>query len=282
LTARKILCYEIAMNWNKYWLETRWFFLVMLGTLIVGSAIIVLGKPYDPDWWMASQRRPGEHSGGTLSEPLEVLSTYQGYIWARWFRDELLTTWPLFAAGLGIISLKSARFMVNGSRHDSASAYPTRRKLAAGAAITGAAEASLISIVPSLLLPVFARLSGHTYPVADALIFAALMASGGMVFYMLSFLLTALLRSGWKALVAVWSLHLILRPHQVMADFPWWSGIYRTMSGQSYLTAGELPWVGLSVSLAISIALFYLSLQVFEARRQQPTATEEITTTRDT
>jgi hypothetical protein len=256
------------MLWYKYWLDTRWVFLLMVALLSVLSAITVLRQPSTAEWLTSIQR----HGHFTQAPPqiTRRLDTYEGYVWARWFREELLSTWPGVAMMMGVLLIVFIVSLESFSPCGTAMAYTlslpvTRRRLVTVGAGLFSVELALVSLVPSLLVPALSPLKGQSYPVTDALIYALLMSVGGIVLFSLSFLLTSILKNGWVVLFGGPVLHFILqKSSRGMTDAPWWGCPYRVMCGEGYFLNGEIPWIGLLVSVALAVVMFYLAIRLFE------------------
>src|SRR5712671_7858776 len=96
------------MLWYKSWLETRWRFLIGLGVLMCSAGGVVLL------WPQVVKLMPAVPSldlsgrlGREIKEAVELDSTYRGYIWSQWFRQNLPQMWTVFAVLLGTGGLLS-------------------------------------------------------------------------------------------------------------------------------------------------------------------------------
>lgn len=76
--------------WQKYWLDTRWFFLLGLVFQVGIAAILVFGKEYDAGKWLAALQGNELRWGGTESAAFASLASYRGYLWANWFQALML------------------------------------------------------------------------------------------------------------------------------------------------------------------------------------------------
>jgi len=265
------------MLWYKSWLDTRWVFILYLALLIAFSAGLVLWNPYEAASWLEKLQRSSGRLAGASPRVIDILSSYQGYIWANWFRDWLLNLWPVFTLAIGSISMGSIYSTDStwgACAGGSGGAAPqftlslpvTRRRIVSIRAATGFVEMVVLAVMPSLLLPALSPLIGHHLPVTDVAIHALLMTVGGMVFFSFSFLLATIFSSWLKAFFILIGIHLVIWPYQGATEFPWWSSIYRIMAGEAYLTTGQIPWVGLFISVALAVGLFYLAVRMFERR----------------
>ena len=136
--------------------------------------------------------------------------------------------------------------------------------MAVGAA-TIVLELIVLGLGVSLLLPVFSRLIGQSYPLTDALVHALLMTMGGLVFFGFAFLVSTIFNNWWQAVFIGEGLHVALcAPYMGTAPFPRWNLVYQLVSGESYFRHGEIPWSGLLVSVALAAVMFYISVCIFE------------------
>jgi ABC-type transport system involved in multi-copper enzyme maturation permease subunit len=251
------------MLWYKHWLETRWRFFIGLILLTVLSAIVVFTEPLTSAA-LQNFQDPGGKLGEILREQMEISKTYEGYVWMQWFGKNLLFGWILFAIliGVGGVVTESSR----GSALFTLSLPVTRRRMLAVRAATGTLELAILALAPSLLIPLLSLLIGEAYSALAAIVYVALMVVGGIVFFSFSILLSTIFSDKLKpvvvGLVAVFILETLSLLIREFAPY----SITRIMSGASYFRTGELPWMGLAVSLAVAAAMFYLSLRIVERR----------------
>ena len=251
------------MLWYKHWLETRWRFFIGLALLVGFSAMMVLTEPLVSSA-MESFQDPGGPIGEMLREQMEITKTYDGYVWQQWFGKNLLTGWILFAVliGVGGVVTESSR----GTALFTLSLPVTRRRMLAVRAATGAIELALLALVPSLLIPLFSLVIGERYSPAKIIIYVLMTIIGGAVFFALSILLSTIFSDQVKPIIIGIAVAFILTTVTMFfKKFAPYS-ILSIMSGDSYFRTGQLPWVGLAVSLAVAGAMFYLSLRLVERR----------------
>src|SRR5438093_12928437 len=99
------------MLWHKAWLETRWRFIVGLVLLVFSACGSVLAYPrVDELLASAPKVEMGGVVGRQVREVLELAREYRGYIWAQFFRQNLIQMWTLFAVLLGSGSVLSQAF----------------------------------------------------------------------------------------------------------------------------------------------------------------------------
>jgi hypothetical protein len=89
-----------------------------------------------------------------------------------------------------------------------------------------------------------------------------------MVFISFTFLLTAIFNSQLKVMVVGIAIALGLffpfMGHSV-EEFSWWH-IYHVMSGETYFRSGQIPWLGLLASLAVSALMMFAAVRIYERR----------------
>jgi hypothetical protein len=241
------------MLWYKAWLETRWRFLIGLAVLMLLAVGSLFNYRAVMDLLPLVRTEVSGPLGKTISDAVEVQSTYRGYVWWQWVRQNLTQMWTLFAVLLasgGLLSKASG-----GAALFTLSLPASRNRLLAVRAATVLAELLVLAFVPSLLFPLFSPAIGQSYSVADALIHSACLFIGGIVLFSLTFLLSTIFDDLWRPLLIACAIAVVLaigeQTTRGLAPY----GLFRVMSGEPYFRAGEVPWIGLVVSAAASIAL---------------------------
>jgi hypothetical protein len=142
----------------------------------------------------------------------------------------------------------------------------SRRKALLSQAAVGLGEMFLFALIPSLLLPIVARFHGQWFSWSDTLIYTLLTIFGGAVFFYFAFLLTVILSN--------WLVAFVLAEAIVFALFlsflslgarPWWN-ILGVMAGESYFYHGQIPWLGLLISLILSAVFIFTAVRIYERR----------------
>jgi hypothetical protein len=259
----------MKMLWYKYWLDSRWVF-VLVPTLVILGAVFILALPDDAAKWVANLQRLRGWSTTESPDTLRSLNSYQGVIWAVWFKGWMLYIWPLLAVALGLnLILPDSPTGGSGLAPQFGLSLPvTRRRLLTVGAMTHALELGGLALGSSLVVPLLASLSGRGYSVADAVVYALLITGGSLVFLSLAFLLINLIGTWWLAGVIAVGVTMILYLSSYIRglEVPRWNFLYRTMSGESYFLNGEVPWAGLFITLVLAAAIFYLAVRLFERR----------------
>jgi hypothetical protein len=254
------------MLWKKGWWETRWLFLIGLVAIFLAYGLTFGWGDYDAAQWAARLHRSTD-----LSESeLQALNNYQGHAWALWFKMLLNLFWADYAVIMGATCLMTACPLMpsQGAAGVFTFSLPvSRRKVLLSQAAVGFGEVILAALLPSLLLPIIARLHGLWFSLSDTLIYALLIIFGGAVFFCFAFLLTVILGNYLVAflLVEVVVIALYMPFILSLGTRPWWN-ITGVMAGESYFYHGRIPWLGLLISLILSAVFIFTAVRIYERR----------------
>jgi ABC-2 type transport system permease protein len=251
------------MLWKKSWWETRWPFLIFLAIVFL-AYFLMFAHGYDASDWIARLQR----SASLGESERHALNNYQGHTWALWFKLFFNILWADFAVVLGAACLVTAFPWPpsQGAGSFTFSLPVSRRKVLLSQAAVGFGEMFLIALIPSLFLPLVARFQGQWFSWSDALIYALLMIFGGAVFFFFSFLLTVILGNWLAAFVMAESLVIALFLHSLpFGTRPWWN-VLGVMAGESYFYHGQIPWLGLLISLILSAVFIFTAIRIYERR----------------
>jgi hypothetical protein len=242
------------MLWHKSWVDTRWRFLIGLILLMCSAGgVVVLWPKVEALLPLASGIKMNGFIGRQIRDALEVQREYPGYIWAQWFRQNLTQMGTLFAVLLGSGSLLSPRsgglFML--------SLPVSRNRLFGARTATGLAELFVLALIPSLVIPLLSPAVGKSYSIGDAVVHAICMFVAATLFFSLACLLSTVFTDLWRPLMLAAGAAVVLGLGEQLVHDVLPFGIFRVMSGESYFRNGELPWLGLLASMAISAALLY-------------------------
>jgi hypothetical protein len=264
------------MLWQKSWWETRRGFFTILGLMILWGA---LNHPWDlPDltrWALWLQRQglslqQGESEWSEKGRFLILLNGWPGYVWLKWFRP-LVFFWPFYSIMMTTALIKSPSAPPRAAVLFTGSLPISRRKALLTLTAVLAIEIILLTLAPSLIYAIVIRSSGRWVPIGSTVIYALLLALGGMVFVAFTFLLIAVFNSQWKAMaIGFFAVYVFLTltiqdDVNPFGEFPPWS-IYYVMSGESYFRYGRIPWLGLFVSLALSALMTLAAARIYERR----------------
>jgi hypothetical protein len=187
--------------------------------------------------------------GRRIRESAALMHDYRGYVWSEWFNGNLPKIWTLFAVLLGTGGLLAQSS--GGGTLFTLSLPVSRRRLFAIRSATGLAELLALALVPSLLLPLLSPAIGQSCSVADMLVHSACLFVAGSVFFGLASFLSAELGDFWRPLLIALPAAVVIGLCEQLLP----AGIFHVMSGESYFRHGQLPWIGLLLSAALSAAL---------------------------
>lgn len=258
------------MLWRKSWWETRRGLLILVTGVLLFAVWRQPWEQADLVKWISELQEGAPIWSEDSRRLLPLLSSYQGYVWAYWFKMVLLIIWPFYAVTLGA-SLVAASCPWVGGASGAAGLYTfslpvSRRSVLLTHALFVAVEMVLVALVPSLMFPIASRLIGGEFPLGSAVVYALLLSLGGMVFISLTFLLTAVFNSQLKVMaIGIAIAFALYFPIRTFEEFPWWN-VYHVMSGETYFRYGQIPWLELLAWLAIAAAILSLAVRIYERR----------------
>jgi len=142
----------------------------------------------------------------------------------------------------------------------------SRRKVLLSQAATGFGWMFLITLFPSLLFPIIARFHGQWFSWRDTLIYTFLAILGSAVFFCFAFLLTVILGNYLVVFILMELVVIALFMSFIrFGECPWWN-IRGMMSGDSYFYHGQIPWLGLLISLILSAVFMLAAICIYERR----------------
>ena len=248
------------MLWQKSWLETRWRFLIGLALLLCSAGAVVFAYPRVVQLLpLVPKLDVSGEIGRRIQEAAELSSSYRGYIWSQWFRQNLAQTWTLFAVLLGTGGLLSQT--TSGGALFTLSLPVSRGRLVAVRAATGLVELLILAIVPSLVIPVLSPGVGETYGVGSALVHGMCLFIGGTVFFSLAFLLSTIFTDVWRPLLIALGVSFVLSFCEQAVRGLSRYGIFGVMSAESHFRGAGLPWVGLALAAAVSALLIFAAMK---------------------
>lgn len=244
------------MLWYKSWLETRWRFVIGMVVLLLSVCGSVLSYPEVLKLLpLASKADLNGAIGRQVAEAMELARNYRGYVWSQVFRQNMLQMWALFAVLLGTGGLLSQGS--GGGALFTLSLPVTRSRLLGIRAATGLAELAVLAFAPSLLIPLLSPAIDQSYGLTDTLIHSACIFIAGSVLFSLAFLLSTIFSDVWRpALIVICLATALAIFEQVFRGLARYS-VFPIMTAESYFRRGELPWLGLILSAALSAAMLY-------------------------
>src|SRR5262245_51182501 len=150
------------MLWYKFWLDTRWRFLIGLVLMARSTVSIVLAYPRVMQLMplLSTTDAGGGEIGRRIREVALLSREYRGYVWAQWFRQQPTQLGTLFAVLLGTGGLVSPS---GGGGLFTLSLPVSRERLVAVRAAAGLAELFAIALVSSLGLPMVSPAVGQSH-----------------------------------------------------------------------------------------------------------------------
>jgi len=227
-----------AMLLYRSWLEVR--------SRAVGSAVVLalLG--------VATVLRARGTIAGIEAFYGERVS-YALYVWLSLPRGYLQFAWIVVALLLGMGGL--LREQAFGTAAFTLALPVERWRVVAARAAVGAVAAAVLAALPLLLVALLSPLAGYGFPLAQALLFAAVLGGVGMVFYGLGFLLSHLFRGEYTApAVGLGIVGVFWVATRTPALHPY--DVFRVMSGAPFMDEHTLfivraPWTAIAASLAV-------------------------------
>lgn len=252
------------MLWYKAWLDTRWRFLIGLALLVCTAVANALTYPLAQTMIAEAARNSGADGllAGELDWSYQLAGTFRGYIWAQFVHENLYYLWTLFAVLLaadGPLSQRSGAIFT-------LSLPVSRRRLCAVRAGTHLGELALLSLLPLLAISLAAPLIGHSYPLADALVFAIHMWIGGTFFYCLTLLLAAFFEDRWRPILITLAVVVGAGVGNEFTPLLAKLGPARVMTGHSYFFSATPAWTGLFILLTAAALLLHFALRSIENR----------------
>jgi hypothetical protein len=250
------------MLWYKSWLETRWRFFIGLGLFMLSAGGIVYVYPQV----MKLIPRLGDlETSGPLGERIKEAVTlqrdYRGYIWSQWNRQNLTQMATLFAVILG-----SGGPYAQRSELFTLSLPVSRRRLVTVRALAGLGELLAIIVGSFVVILLFSPSVGQSYSVATALVHAGCAFVASAAFFSLAALLSTSFSDIWRPLLIACAVAVVLWvAGQVIQDLNPYS-VFTLMNGEKYFRSGQVPWVGLFVTAALSAAMLYAAVINIERR----------------
>jgi hypothetical protein len=240
------------MLWHKSWVDTRWRFLIGLALLVVAAWGTMVSYHQLQQLLTGAENVSGGALGEAVQEALAVQRTYRGFIWYQWFEQNGSNLGTLFAALLGSGTALSA----SGRGLLFTLALPVSRGRWVGArAATGLAELLTLALLPSLAVALLSPyVAGEHYAVVDALVHGLCVFIVASVFFGTAILLSTAFNDVWRPLLLTCLIAIGVRVAELTFAG---HGLFAAMSAESYFRDGSLPWVGLLVSVVLTLALLF-------------------------
>lgn len=244
------------MLWYKSWLETRWRFLLGFALLTCSAAATVFTY-VDVAKLLPSLRNVTDPQ---LREAAALASSYRGYVWSTWFRQNLSEWATLFAAVLG-----TARMFSAGDGALFTLSLPvSRERILRVRALTGLAELLVIVATSCFIVPLFSAAIDQRFAVSATFVHIVCAFIATSVFFCFAFFLSTLFDDPWRPMLIAVVVAIVIAKGERMfrSDY----GLFRAMSAEAYFRSQSIPWIVLMIAIALSAAL-YLAAITSTARR---------------
>jgi ABC-type transport system involved in multi-copper enzyme maturation permease subunit len=203
----------------------------------------------------------GGDLGRRIEEALEISRQYRGYVWSQLFQKNLAQMGTLFAILLGTGGLLS-----KGGSLFTLSLPVTRRHLLAVRARVGLLQWLALAMIPPLVIPLLSPAVGESYSIVSALAHGFCLFVAGAVFFSFALLLSTVFGDVWRPLlIAILVATALAIPAELVSGYSRYT-LSGVMGGETFFRTGHLPWLGLLISAALSMALVYGAARNFERR----------------
>lgn len=238
----------------KCWLESRFRFLCGLFLVIATVSHTIVRAPATLK--LIHEQMPWAHM------------LFSQYVWLTIYDGSLLAGWVVLAVVLSNRGMRKEQSLgVSGFTLS----LPVRRSsIVRAQSVVALVELAVMGVAPAFLIPGLARLVGLTFPITQALRFAALLVCPGVVFH------------GWSLLLAQFtgaeSVSLTISLSSIGAFFVLVKriraldrlDIFDIMSGadlldrHTFVLRGPLPWTAFAITLALLSGMVWLSIFLIE------------------
>ncbi len=243
--------------WRKTWLESRTRFLGALAVMIFVAGWDILDSAHGMSRFDKT--------------PPITFTQYVAYL----FQGNLQWIWVASVLLLGLGGL--AREDRLGTAQFTLTLPFRRRQWMQVRATLGLLQAAILALVPVLIVPLAARIVGHSYPVWEAFKFSGLLFAAGIVFFFGAVFWSSLLGGEFSAIAVsgISVLFAFTAQDYLYRWIPSFRFSYFNMSaflgGYELLdrTTGLLdgwPWTGIVKSLCAAGLLFWTSTTIIERR----------------
>jgi len=241
------------MLWYKAWLETRLRFFIGLGLLLfMACGVTFEYRAVQQLMPLArSMQNDGSMLGRVIQQAVAIESTYRGFVWYQWFRQNLSQTWMLFALIIGTGGLSPHRGALF-----TLSMPVSRARLVGVRAGTGLGELFVLALVPSMFLPLVALIGNQHYAMGDAIVHALCVFFGGSAVFGLTVLFSTEFGDAWTPAILSGVVITVLGLMEFVPPLEPY-GLFHTMAAESYFRGDGLPWAGLAGSAVAAALLLY-------------------------
>jgi ABC-type transport system involved in multi-copper enzyme maturation permease subunit len=252
-------CEKLKSTWRalawRSWRESRARF---AAAFVLLMALVIYGVVTAPGYI-------ARHNAHFPDKPLP----YSVYVWSGFFHYALQGLWVLSAFVLTFGGL--ARETGTGTALFTLGLPVRRSHLFLIRAAIAWVQSIALGVGAALLIPLVSRFVGESYPLDQAMAFGALMSSAGLAILALGLLLSEIFEGEFTTpvvgLCAITTVFFSYKAHIL----PGWN-VFDVMSAAAcidpttQLLKGTVPWIGLAISLLVSLGLLFTASVMVRAR----------------
>lgn len=254
-----------SMILYKSWLDTRWRFIAGAAIMICSVTAMVLIYPQVNNLLpiASSIEMPGA-LGEEVRKAIDLASSFDGYLWLKWYNGNMPMLGSLFASMLGAGGIFIAG--AGGGALYTLALPVSRRRLLTLRALVGLAELFGLMMLASLTVPLLAPAIGESVSFQDAIVhgFCAFVASS--LFFSLALFLATVFSDVWRPVLIAIGLASLAGLAEMFFQDTLSLGVIHTMSAETYHETGALPWSGLLICIVGSAALIVAAIRNIERR----------------
>jgi hypothetical protein len=131
----------------------------------------------------------------------------------------------------------------------------SRRALMATRAASGLAELFALTMIPSLVIPLFAPAVGERYALLDAFVHGGCLFVATTIFFSLTCWLSTTFSDVWRPGLIACAVAIVIGVCETALDEVAPFGVFHVMRADSYFYDASVPWVGWLIAAALSAAL---------------------------
>ena len=244
----------LALVWKASYESRGRFWISLVSLLALVSYVVLSGPAYI--------------AGFNRTNPGESLA-YSEYIWQALFNYYFQGFWTIAALLLGFGGVLRER--ATGVASLTFGLPLSRAATIASRAAVGVGEAIALAVIPTVAIPALSTIAGVSYPLTQAVEFGFLLASGGLVFFCYGILLSAIFETELTVFivgfVTVSTVFVGMKARAVhrFSVFDVMNGA-RSINSDTHFIERSLPWLGISLSLAVATLLLASATLIIRKR----------------
>ena len=256
------------MLFYKAWLESRLRFFAGVAAVIAVCTLYIRLRPILLPGWIADLRSP--RSPGRPGWLYLGVHDLNFYAWHFLYENKLQQAWVAFAILLSLGGLGREKQM--GTASFSLALPVSRRRWLLTRMLVAAAESLVLAFVAVFAVSCASWSIHEPYRAPQILAHCLLIPAAGAVFLAFGAMFSILIRGEH----AIWPLTLVLLgiPYLALQEYvreaapSAWArriDISHVMGGPPHLTWATTPWLGLALSLLVTICVLFLALRIGDA-----------------